>query len=117
MTQRICLALDLIDDATLIADYERWHQPGQAPVEIAQSIVSAGIEYMEIYRAGDRMFMIIDASDDFDEAKKAEADAKNPAVQKWIALMKKYQKPIPAAGENGTWFPMERIYRLTEHLD
>jgi hypothetical protein len=28
MSQRFALALDLVDDAELIAQYEAWHQPG-----------------------------------------------------------------------------------------
>lgn len=115
MTQRIVLALDLVDDAELIAEYERWHQVGNTFPEITQSIRDAGIENMEIFRAGNRMFMIIDARDDFDEAEKARMDAANPAVIAWEKRMKQFQQPIPAAGPDGTWYPMERIFRLTEH--
>jgi len=116
-TRRICLALDLVDDAELIADYERWHRPGEAPVEIVRSIHEAGIANMEIYRAGNRLFMIIDAEDHYSDEAKARADAANPHVQKWIALMQRYQQPIPAAGHDGTWMAMDCIYRLTDHLD
>jgi len=115
MTQRIVLALDLVNDAELIAEYERWHQVGSTFPEVTQSIRDAGIENMEIFRAGNRMFMIIDARDDFDAAEKARMDAANPAVVAWEKRMKQFQQPIPAAGPNGTWFPMERIFRLTEH--
>ena len=65
MTRRLCLALDLVDDAALIADYERWHRPGYTPAEVLASIRGAGIREMEIYRTGDRLFMLIDADDDF----------------------------------------------------
>src|SRR3546814_6589477 len=95
-TRRICLALDLVDDAELIADYERWHRPGEAPVEIVRSIHEAGIANMEIYRAGNRLFMIIDAEAEYSDEAKAKADAANPHVQKWIALMQRFQQPIPA---------------------
>ena len=42
-TRRICLALDLVDDAELIAEYERWHQVGNTFPEVTQSIRDAGI--------------------------------------------------------------------------
>jgi L-rhamnose mutarotase len=114
-TRRICLALDLVDDAELIAEYERWHRVGNTFPEVTQSIRDAGIENMEIYRAGNRMFMIIDASDSFSAEEKARMDTANPAVVAWEKRMKQFQQPIPAAGPNGTWFPMELIFRLTEH--
>src|SRR3546814_1705886 len=72
---------------------------------------------MEIYRAGNRLFMIIDAEDHYSDEAKARADAANPHVQKWIALMQRFQQPIPAAGPDGTWMEMDFIYRLTDHLD
>ena len=71
MTRRICLALDLVDDADLIAEYERWHQVGNTFPQVTQSIRDAGIENMEIYRAGNRLFMVIDASEDYSPARKA----------------------------------------------
>lgn len=112
---RLCLALDLVDDAALIADYERWHRPGTTPPEVVASIRDAGIREMEIYRAGDRMFMLIEAEDDFSEAKKAKADAANPHVQAWVARMRPFQKPVPAAGPDGTWIEAARVFRLTDH--
>jgi hypothetical protein len=30
MTQRICMALDLVDDAAPIEEYERWHGVGNS---------------------------------------------------------------------------------------
>ena len=116
-TRRICLALDLVDNADLIAAYDKWHRPGEAPVEIVRSIHEAGIENMEIFRAGNRLFMIIDAGPAYSDDAKAAADAANPHVQQWIALMQRFQQPIPAAGPGGTWMTMDCIYRLTDHLD
>jgi L-rhamnose mutarotase len=117
MTRRFALALDLVDDARLIAEYEAWHQPGRTPLPIIQSILDSGIENMEIYRAGNRMFMLIEASDSYSSEHKARADAANPDVQRWIALMKPFQQPVPAAAPDGTWMEMERVFRLTDHAD
>ena len=114
-TRRICLALDLVDDAELIAEYERWHQVGNTFPEVTQSIRDAGIENMEIYRAGNRMFMIIEANDSFSEEEKAKMDAANPTVIAWTERMRRFQQPIPAAGPDGSWHPMDLIFRLTEH--
>ena len=57
------LALDLRDDPALIAEYENWHR--DVWPEIKQSIVESGIVNMEIYRTGNRLFMVMDTDDSF----------------------------------------------------
>ncbi|MGA7634733.1 MAG: L-rhamnose mutarotase, partial [Terriglobales bacterium] len=47
MNRRFCLALDLKDDRTLIADYKRHHE--KIWPEIAESIRDSGIVDLEIY--------------------------------------------------------------------
>ena len=84
---------------------------------ITAPILQSGIDNMEIYRAGNRMFMIIEAGDSYSPAAKAQADAANPDVQRWTARMKQFQQPVPAAGPDGTWIEMERVFRLTDHAD
>ncbi|MCM8729977.1 L-rhamnose mutarotase [Hephaestia sp. GCM10023244] len=115
MTQRYCLALDLVDDADLIAEYERWHRAGQTPPAIVRSIRAAGIENMELFRAGNRMVMVIDAADDFSFARKAAMDLADPAVVAWEEQMARFQQPVPAAGKGEKWTAMTRIFRLTDH--
>ncbi|WP_076068526.1 L-rhamnose mutarotase [Sphingomonas montana] len=117
MTTRICLALDLVDDAALIAEYEDWHRVGRTDPAVLRSIRAAGIDGMEIYRAGTRLFMVIDANDDYDPDRKAAADAANPAVVAWVERMRQFQQPIPAAGADGSWHVMETIFRLGDHPD
>lgn len=109
-----CLALDLVNDPDLIAEYDAWHK--QVWPEIIQSITAAGITDMEIYRTGNRLFMIMTVSDDFDAAKKAEADAANARVQEWETLMWKYQQAIPTAAPGEKWVAMRRIFSLAAQL-
>ena len=96
-----CLALDLKDDKILIAEYEKYHR--NVWPEILVSIKDAGIAHMEIYRTGNRLFMIMETNDDFSFEKKAKADAGNEKVQEWEKLMWKYQQALPGAkpGKNG----------------
>jgi L-rhamnose mutarotase len=117
MTRRFALALDLVDDAQLIQEYEDWHRPGRTPTPIIRSILDSGIENMEIYRAGNRMFMLIEVNETYSAEAKARADAANPEVRRWEARMKQFQQPVPAAGPDGTWIEMKRVFRLTEHAD
>ena len=98
------------DDAALIAEYEAYHR--QVWPEILESITSAGITDMEIYRFGNRLFMIMDTNDGFSFAQKAAADAGNPKVQEWEQLMWKYQQAIPGAKPGEKWVLMDRIFKL-----
>ncbi|PPL04621.1 L-rhamnose mutarotase [Parapedobacter indicus] len=109
--KRYALALDLQDDKRLIAEYEQLHQ-AVAP-EIQQSIKDSGITRMDIYRFGNRMFMIIDANDDFSFDEKATADAENPLVQEWEQLTWKYQKAIPGSKPGEKWVIMNKIFELS----
>lgn len=110
MTRRYCLTLDLQDDPRLIAEYKRYHQ--RIWPEITKSSKDAGIDNMEIYLRGTRMFMIMDVSDQFSFERKAEADRGNPKVQEWEALMWKFQQPLPGARPGEKWQLMEKIFEL-----
>jgi L-rhamnose mutarotase len=112
MSKRYCLTLDLQDDPELIAEYRRYHK--KIPDEITASIKSTGIEAMEIYLLGTRLFMIIETRDDFSFAAKAQADRMNPQVQDWEALMWRFQRPLPEAAPGEKWVLMERIFKLED---
>ena len=68
MEKRYCLALDLKNDPALIAEYEAWHK--KVWPDILKSIKDSGILNMEIYRTGNRMFMIMETVPDFSFEKK-----------------------------------------------
>src|SRR5205085_2284462 len=108
--RRYCLALDLKNDEALIAEYEAYHR--KVWPEILHSIKEAGIENMEIYRAGNRLFMIMETNDRFDFEKKANADAANEKVQEWEKLMWKYQQALPHAKPGEKWILMEKIFEI-----
>lgn len=112
--QRHVLLLDLIDDAAAIARYEAWHAAGAVPSAIVRSIRAAGIGAMEIHRSGTRLVMLMETGSDFDPAAKAAADAADPDVQAWEALMSTVQRPIPAAQAGEKWVAAHRIFSLDE---
>ena len=106
--KRYCLALDLKDDPQLIAEYEEYHR--NVWPEILKSISDSGIEKMEIYRAGNRLMMIIEANDSFSFEKKLIADATNQMVQTWEQLMWRYQQALPHARAGEKWMLMTKIF-------
>jgi L-rhamnose mutarotase len=110
MNRRFCLTLDLKNDPALIAEYKRYHQ--KIWPEITQSIRDSGIEDMEIYLLGTRMFMIMEVNDRFSFEAKAQADSNNPKVQEWENLMWKFQQSLPRAKPGEKWLRMERIFKL-----
>ena len=105
--KRYCLALDLKDDPALIALYEEYHQ--SVWPEIIESIKSSGIQHLEIYRVANRLFMIIEATDDFSFEEKAKMDTKNQMVQQWEKLMWEYQQALPCAKPGEKWVLMQKI--------
>lgn len=108
--KRYCLALDLKDDPQLIAEYEKYHE--KIWDEITLSIKDSGINDMEIYRLGNRLFMIMETEDNFSFEAKSKADADNPIVQEWETLMWKYQQALPMAKEGEKWILMDKIFKL-----
>ena len=112
MTKRYCLALDLKDDPKLIAEYRKYHE--KIWPEITRSIRDSGIEDLEIYLLGTRLFMIMEVNESFSFDAKAKADAANPKVQEWEKLMWRFQKPLPQARPGEKWLLMERIFKLED---
>ncbi|WP_316816458.1 L-rhamnose mutarotase [Pedobacter nyackensis] len=110
MNNRYCLTLDLVPDEQLIAEYEEMHR--KVWPEILESITSAGIENMEIYRTGNRLFMIMEVNETFSFAVKASMDAANDKVQEWETLMWKYQQAVPGAKPGEKWIMMDKIFDL-----
>ena len=107
---RYCFALDLKDDPKLIEEYEVYHK--KVWPEIVDSIKSSGIKHMQIYRIGNRLFMIMDARDDFSLIKKGQTDMINTKVQEWEKLMWNYQQALPNAKPGEKWVLMKKIFEL-----
>lgn len=108
--QKFCLTLDLKNDPQLIEEYINYHK--HVWPEILASIRLSGIEKMEIYYLGTRLFMVIEANDDFSFEKKASLDQANQKVQEWETLMWKYQQRLPGSRTGEKWMMMDRIFTL-----
>ena len=111
--KRYCLALNLKNDDQLIRQYEEHHK--KVWPEIIASIKDSGIEQMEIYRLGTRLFMIMEVNDDFSFERKSDMDKNNSKVQEWEELMWKYQTPLEGAKPGEKWILLNKIFDLNEH--
>ena len=65
MSRRVVRALDLVDDAGLIAAYEACHAPKAVPADIVRDLRDRGFRDMEIWRVADRLVMIAEVEDSF----------------------------------------------------
>ncbi|MFT3789642.1 MAG: L-rhamnose mutarotase [Rudaea sp.] len=113
---RLYYALDLKDDPALIAEYERWHRPENVWPDIVDSIRGAGVRDLDIFRAGNRLVLVLDVDDDFSAERKAASDAANPRVQEWEALMWKFQQALPFAKPGEKWLAMHPVFSLSAAL-
>ena len=109
--RRYCLALDLVNDGALIAEYERWHAPGGVWPEVVADLRDQGIANMEIWRVGTRMLMIVETSAPFPTQRTLP-----PRIAEWETLMARFQQALPGAAPGEKWMSMTRIFNL-DHQD
>tara|TARA_R110001606_G_scaffold202060_4_gene350101 strand:+ start:927 stop:1262 length:336 start_codon:yes stop_codon:yes gene_type:complete len=109
-TKRYCLVCDLKDDPILIEEYKEHHK--NVWPEILKSIKESGIEKINIYNLGNRLFMVIEVNKSFSFDKKATLDANNPKVQEREELMWKYQQALPLAKKGEKWLLLEEIFKV-----
>ena len=105
------LALDLKDDAALIAAYEAHHRAVWP--EVLAHLQRQGVTGMTIHRLGTRLVMVMDTDDAvFDAGRMDEASRSDPVLVRWEALMWAYQAPTPWTPAGHKWMPMEKIFDL-----
>lgn len=110
MSKRYCLTLNLKNQPELIQQYEEHHKAVWP--EVIASIKESGIENMEIYRFGTRLFMIMDVNEQFSFEQKAAADKGNKKVQEWEELMWEFQEALPEAAKGEKWVLMDKIFEF-----
>lgn len=110
--KRYCQALDLVNDPTLIDEYQQIHQ--KIWPEVKEHILSSGVVDMQIWRIGNRLFMIMDVNETFSFEKSAQMEAQNPIIQKWEQQMWRFQQATPWTPAGEKWIAMEKIFDLTQ---
>ena len=108
--KRFCQTLELVADEALIEQYVEIHAHVWPEVMAGQREV--GILDMQIYRSGNRLFMICDTVDDFDWQRDMARLAALPRQAEWEAHVSKYQGCDPDTPSAEKWKLMDKIYQL-----
>jgi L-rhamnose mutarotase len=114
VSRQLCFVLDLVNDAALIQEYCRMHEPGSVWPGVIEHIRAQGVETMEIWQHTDRLFMIIKATDDY--PRRGASDAARQDSARWEAYMATFQRALPDAAAGEKWLPMRRIFALADHM-
>lgn len=102
--------LELVDDDELIKKYVEVHAHVWPEIMAGQKEV--GILDMQIYRYGNKVFMICDTVDEFDWERDMARLAKLPRQAEWEAYVARYQGCDPSAPSAAKWHFMDKIFQL-----
>ena len=109
--QRVAYTIDLRDDSKLIENYCELHR--NVWPEVQAGLKQVGLQELNIYRLGCRLFMLLEVADDFDIATGLPAYLDtHPRCREWEELMTQFQAPLPEAKPGEKWAEMENICRI-----
>jgi L-rhamnose mutarotase len=110
VVQTFGLTLCLQADPAKIAEYRRHH--AAVWPEVTARLRACGVQQMQIFLRGRRMFMYLVTDDAFDPAVDFARINEDPVSAKWNALMATLQERAPEANQDEWWAPMERVFDL-----
>lgn len=89
------------------------HEPGAVWPRVIDHIRALGVEAMEIWQRGERLFMIVETTDDF--PRPVDAQSLVEENLRWETMMDRFQRRLKDAAPGEKWSPLERIFLLAEH--
>ena len=108
--KRFCQTLELRDDPEMIEKYVEAHS--RVWPEVQAGIREVGILDMQIFRRGNRLFMIMDTVDEFDFVADNARLAGLPRQAEWEAYVAQFQGCDPDAPSTQKWQLMDKIFEL-----
>ena len=114
--KRYCQTMLLRDDAELIKEYRRRHEPQNVWQEIPRGMKEVGILQMEIYIHERTLFMIVETPLDFDWDTAFGRLATLERQQEWEDYMANFQLAEPGAASAEKWKLMEKMFCMTDCL-
>ena len=113
MSREMYFLLDLVNDAALIQEYCRMHEPGSVWPAVIDHIRARGVEQMEIWNRGNRLVMVVKAADDYPRLDPSLAARQEN--ERWEGYMARFQQPLPGGAPGEKWLPMRCIFALADH--
>jgi L-rhamnose mutarotase len=108
--KEFALTINLQDDPDKIEQYKAYHR--NVWPEVLQALKAVGITKMDIYLLGRRMFMLMEAVDEFDPARDFKRLEETPRYREWQELMNTFQERVPEAKPGEHWAAMEKVFAL-----
>ena len=104
------MTLNLKDDPRIIEEYKENHK--SVWPEVLAGLRGIGISKMKIFLLGNRLFMYLEASDDFDLHRDFPRYAETQVAKEWDDLMRINQEPVDEAKPDEWWAAMEEVFDL-----
>ena len=111
--RRIVRIMDLDNRAEVLGAYDLAHQPPNTPARVLNAQRQHGIAEMEIYRAGNRLVMIMEVTDAYDPAALDAETARSSEIAAWHQRMGELQRAPFADGVG--WPEAHLVFRQSEH--
>ncbi len=104
------MALDLKDDPDAMQKYREYHRAVWP--EVLEGLRGIGIREMKIYLHGRRLFMYLEARDEFDLGRDFPRYMESPRAKQWDELMRGFQERVPGAAPDDWWAPMQEVFNI-----
>ena len=104
--------MELKDDVELIRKYCLAHDEQHFRPEIMAGMREVGILEMEVYIAGNRLVMIVEAHEDFNWDDAMARLAMLPGQQEWEEYVAQFQNCSAEATSDEKWQMMTRIFHI-----
>ena len=108
-------ALDLKDSQEIVDTYRNFHR--KVWPEVIEGLKAVGITNMKIFLKGRRLFMYLEAQDDFDVTRDFGRYMNSARAQEWDTIMRDFQMPVPGAASGEWWSRMEEVFDLNQKQD
>ena len=104
------MALDLKDEPGIVEKYVEYHRAVWP--DVLTGLRELGIARMKIFLLGRRLFMYLEAPDDFVLARDFAKYMETGRAKEWDELMRTFQEPAPDAAPGEWWAEMEEVFAL-----
>ena len=115
-TNRHVFTVNLKEGPGIVETYTRHHR--DVWPEVQASLRQVGVQQMDIYLLGRRLFMVVEMREGLDyRTAFASHRSSSRRVAEWEHLMKSLQDPPPEAQAGEWWAAMEQVFQLEQETE